>query len=480
MDRPGGTPTMKPQDLATRRTDITNAFLAHRLSKAQLNEMARHLEDGEQQWSDRFTALTDRKNSGTDFVDHESFQKTVNELGLPQRFESLSDDVIWTREERALYRRFAYEPVDSLKASVIQVDENYGEIFLETAEVNFHDWDRNGDLRVDARELDLLMSGGYYGELAEIANNPVKAATLSTLRRYQDLIQSAYPHDGEGVSNQDLVSLRVDYEKGARELFDLTGESLAGYQQKLMDVDLSKPLTQEKIDPFSIHQGTAGSCVFLSAAAGSTTDRLNSLITLESESSYRVQFADGASEIVNEPTTAERLYHSKGENMDRWPAILEIALAQRLMTEREGRNYGSLRDAIDGISPELAIKALTNKEIDQRSLDELTVNQTRAVLGELMSREGPKICATRPTAASDFISVEDLHNGLMSGHAYTLLNYDAESDKVTLRNPWGHKEWIHQQSEDDGIFEMPVRDFYSSFRWVAAPQDEATPPSITN
>ena len=473
MDRPGGTPTMKPQDLAARKTQIANAFLAYRLNRSNLGQMAEHLHDSESEWNDQFTSLTDRSRKEDNLYDREIFDATIAELGLPQKFQSLTDNQVWTREDRALYRRFAHKSVSPLEAPAIQVGSEYGEAFLNSAETSFQDWDRNGDLRLDGRELDLVMSGGYYGELAEIANDPVKAATMTTLRRYQTIIQSAYPHDGEGVSKHDLTTIKADYDNGVQGILNMTAEAFAGYEQKLKDVDLSKPLTQEKIDPFSIHQGTAGSCVFLSTAAGSTADTLKSLITPESESSYRVQFADGPSEVVNEPTLAERLYHSKGENMDRWPAILEIALAQRLMTEdsSRGRDYDSLRDAIDGISPELAIKALTNKEIDQRSLDELTVNQTRVALGELMSREGPKICATRPTAASDFISVEDLHNGLMSGHAYTLLNYDSESDKVTLRNPWGHKEWVHQQSEDDGIFEMPVRDFYSSFRWMAAPQD---------
>ena len=471
MERPGGTPTMKPQDLAARKTAITNAFLAYRLTRAQLDQMAKHLHDPEKIWKGQFTAFTDRSNNKEDnLLDQRSFNATITELGLPQKFQSLTDDEVWTREDRALYRRFAHKTTNPLEAPTIHVGPEYGEAFLNSAELSFQDWDRNGDLRLDGRELDILMSGGYYGELAEIANDPIKAATMTTLRRYQTVIQSAVPHDGEGVSMQDLSVVKADYGNGVGGMFNITAEAFAAYEQKLKNVDLGKPLTQEKIEPFSIHQGTAGSCVFLSTAAGSTAERLQSLITPESESSYRVQFADGPTEVVNEPTLAERLYHSKGENMDRWPAILEIALAQRLMTS-DGGDYDSLRDAIDGISPELAIKALTNKEIDQRSLDELTVNQTRVALGELMSREGPKICATRPTATSDFISVEDLHNGLMSGHAYTLLAYDTEADKVTLRNPWGHKEWFHQQSENDGIFEMPVRDFYSSFRWMAAPQD---------
>jgi hypothetical protein len=93
--------------------------------------------------------------------------------------------------------------------------------------------------------------------------------------------------------------------------------------------------------------------------------------------------------------------------------------------------------------------------------------KTRDAVKLFTSGDGPIICGSRPTASRDFISVEDLHNGILNGHALTMLGYDEESDKVTLRNPWGHGEWIHQESEDDGIFEMPLKDFYTSFRWMA-------------
>jgi hypothetical protein len=182
--------------------------------------------------------------------------------------------------------------------------------------------------------------------------------------------------------------------------------------------------------------------------------------------SYDVQFPDGKKETVREPSLAERLFHSHGVDGERWPAILEIAAAQRLL-EEGGQTKDGLRGVIEGIDPEFALPAMTGRPALRSSLDEISPSQTRELLRQGLSSGGPVICGSRPAANGDFINVEELHNGIANSHCYSIQGYDPESDRVTLQNPWHKGEWkFAQDGQDDGVFEMPLRDFYASFRWV--------------
>ena len=176
MDRLGGTPTMKPQDLAARKTQIANAFLAYRLNRSNLGQMAEHLHDSESEWNDQFTSLTDRSRKEDNLYDHKIFDATIAELGLPQKFQSLTDDQVWTREDRALYRRFAHKSVSPLEAPAIQVGSEYGEAFLNSAETSFQDWDRNGDLRLEFRNVGEIEAE----ELAAITREAISSARRSS------------------------------------------------------------------------------------------------------------------------------------------------------------------------------------------------------------------------------------------------------------------------------------------------------------
>jgi Calpain family cysteine protease len=463
-------PTMSDSSpLASRKVQVSHAFLAHRLTPGQLHQLMGELESDDKTWADTFEKLTLRGNdtAAVEFV--AGSDESIQRLGLREQFEQLADDKVWTREERALYRALAH-PAKSEKKEDITSSGEPGKL-LETFQQQQQNWDRNGDFRLADRELDLAMSGGYYGEGVESANDPELAATLCVLRRYDAYLQSADPYDGPGVSLHDMLLMEGAGTDLLAQMKRTVTTEYTSYLEKAAALQPTKAIEQERIEPLTIHQGTPGSCVLLSTAAGTDPSRLSSMFKQLDEGRVEVTFGDGVVEVVNEPTLAERLYHAKGQDSERWPALLEKAMLQRLYTENRTR-YESVSDAIDGIEPEVAIKALTGLEADKRNLDELSVVQAGKVLQELTAQGGPVICGSRPTANGDFISVEDLHNGLMSGHAYTVLGYDAELGSVTLRNPWGHREWIHQESPDDGIFEMPLRDFYSSFRWVAGTSAE--------
>lgn len=448
---------------AQRRAKATEAFLAYRLSRSQLCQL---METDPSKWEDTFTAFTALDNDLATAPATTTVQQAVSELGLPERLKELSDDAVWTREDRALYRVMAHFE-DSADQAPAAKTAAQPQGFFDVVAAHMGEWDRNGDNCLDAGELDLALSGGYYGERAELANEPEAAAALVTLMQKERLLAAAKPEDGEKLSTLDLMTARSMADSRLELIANnvaLTYEETLERSQKM---PAAKPVDLQDLDPRLLQQGVAGSCVLLSTTATLKKEDLQRMLQGLEDGSSKVAFADGAEETVRPLTLAERLYHSRGADGDTWPAVLETAVAQRLYTE-SASHFDSLRGAIDGVSPQDAVKLLSGQDTDQRMLDELSVNQTRHALGELLAYGGPILCGSRPNALGDFVSVEDLHNGIINGHAYSVLGYNRETDKVTLRNPWKRKEWKHQDSPDDGVFEMPMRDFYSSYRWIAA------------
>ena len=60
---------------------------------------------------------------------------------------------------------------------------------------------------------------------------------------------------------------------------------------------------------------------------------------------------------------------------------------------------------------------------------------------------------------------EDQFNGLVTGHAYTVLGVNEDEHWVVMRNPWATENYhgIGSDMTDDGFFEMPVSEFKIGF-----------------
>lgn len=440
------------------------AFAGYRLNRRELADLvADHLNGKETE--EKLNVYSDRKVDWHDQRSPEEVEALLSQLGMDEDVSQLDENKVWTRLERSLVRRLSGpEPVPEAEVSPAPLDPR----FARSLEENMNSWDRNADYRVTASELDYVMAGGFYGELRDQADDPLKAATLATFRRYISRMGAADPYDGEGVTGTDLKMLTnapPTHDLGLHmDLNEVFGEYFL-QAQKLGPVELE----QELISPQEIRQGVPGSCVFLSTLQGQDSDELKSLITPQEDGFIRVSFGDGSEELVTPPTLAERLFHAQGKDGDTWVAVLERAMGQKLYREQTGPQERSVRLAIDGIEPETALETVTGKAAQKFNLDEMSLAQTREQLARVTQADSPVICGSRPNAIGDFISVEELHNGIVNGHAYTIKSYDSESDMVTLQNPWHKQEWLHAKDGlDDGVFQMPARDFYCSFRWIAS------------
>ena len=62
-------------------------------------------------------------------------------------------------------------------------------------------------------------------------------------------------------------------------------------------------------------------------------------------------------------------------------------------------------------------------------------------------------------------------NGLPMAHAYSVLEFDATTDMLTIRNPWGSTELVDENGRvrdgrNDGTFQMSLSEFKSTFHMV--------------
>lgn len=458
---------MRPVSRSEQKQKLAEAYVAYRLNKHELAELLAM--DGAGQDSEaKLAEYVDWQTDWRDERTPEELEKAVAALGLEEQLAELDENQVWSRFERALHRRLS----DSDESSAPAPPELSGALdplFQKQVEENFPRWDRDGSGTVENRELDHIMTGGHYGELRIDADDPERAATLAVLRRYGKRIGRADGFDSQGVSHSDF---QLFLDKGM--ISDPTlkasvNEVFTQYLDSASSLMDPEQLADESVSPAHIFQGVPGSCVMLSTLGGMSAEELRALLEDNGDETFTIHFGDGSDEVVTEPTLAERFYHARGREDDRWVTLLERAMGQKLYQQVGEAGERSVRTAIDGIEPETALSILTGKTATKQSLDEMSLVEVREHLSSMLSGDGPVICGSRPTALGDFVSVEELHNGIVNSHAYTVKSYDPESDQVTLQNPWHKREWKHaNDGVDDGVFEMPAKDFYCSFRWLAS------------
>lgn len=464
---------MTPSLTAELRSKLVVAYLGHRLNNHELVDLLRRAETPEGEVEDTFADYTKRDTDWRHEVSPEQREQALERLGLTEQYRGLDENKVWTSEDRALYRRLSQPEFDPPTDPPAPEPAALHPDLLSATTENFGAWSRDGDLALQRQELDFLLSGGFYGEKLSESNDPHKAAVLATLLRYQSLLEQGNPHDGQGITGADLQAWHNSPELIATGAMAAVNETFREYLDRAKEMHQPRTLLEESVHGGAIYQGVVGSCVLLSTTAGTAQDDLRRILgeATNNPDSFKVEFADGKTEEVAAPSLAARLHHSQGQNGERWPAILEIAAAQRLSHEKReaggGASADGLRGVLEGIDPEFAIPAMTGQPADKRSLDTITLAQTRELLGEALAPQGPVICGSRPTANGDFINEEELHNGIANGHCYRVKSFDPTTDKVTLQNPWHKGEWnFANDGNDDGVFEMPLHDFYSSFRWV--------------
>lgn len=434
------------------------AYLAHRLNQPELQQVVACLQQGDSRQARQL--LDHYSHPEVDWRGPTALSREQAEayLGLDRKMEDLRDDRIWDPLQRAVYRRLSAPDHDP--SLVPEGRSRSGDpLFVKTALRNFAKWDLDGNGQLTSSELDLALAG---------PTSPALAATLVMLRLHNPKLAACVKDRKKGTTRADL------------EAFGKTGlpdrsVGLAAFNaafrrrlERARKMPPARPLAREGKSGKDIAQGGTSSCVMLATlpALGSMKHRITDL----HDGTFEVAFGDGSRQVVEDLSLAERLYHSQGRNGARWPGLLEMAMGQRVR-EQDGTWDGTVRSGADYLEPAPTLRAMTGRRSRFLNLETQTPNGTRKWLREFAQQKRVVICGSRDGWGENDrrFTVESLHNGIVNNHAYSILGYNAKTDRVKLQNPWHHQEWVIQpDNQDDGVFEMPLRDFYSSFRWVAS------------
>ena len=163
------------------------------------------------------------------------------------------------------------------------------------------------------------------------------------------------------------------------------------------------------------------------------------------------------------PTMNGQNLYARQNGQENWVGVMEKAYAKLW------GNYGAIAN---GGSPSTAMYALTGKPTHAHSLTATgglgiklgTVTPSAAKCNEVFADLKAATDANKLVVANTYQSDKQAPAGLVGGHCYTVLGTSEHDGQrfVQLRNPWGHEE-PGKDGKDDGIFEMPIEQFATSY-----------------
>lgn len=419
------------------KLDVRDSFAQYQLNNSELVRLARDPQKHEE------FCKTDTRE---DYAPAELDQALLS-LGLSgekTRLEAHQEP--WSSLDCAVYRRLALPAHDPAPVAAAACASLGG---AGLALFDRLDADRDG--RLASRELENgLRSDQFHGK---------EAAALVMLHCEQMLLKGAV-RDGSGITRADLEVLRDQGLEG--ESARLT-TGLAGRESIAESLPVRKPILEESFDPAGLRQAKSGTCASLATLLGQTPEQIRSMFADNGDGTITVTLGDGSRQRLSDVTDAERVYQASGADGERWPALIELAIGQRLkqlgaqhkFEDRSPRSYIALGQSYDHTFRMMAASPCRRIELTQRN-----PQRAREELREALS-QGTVVAGSRP----------GVKNGVVGNHAYRVTALD--QDRVTLHNPWHKTEWLgSQDGRDDGTFQMPFHQFYASYSTLAVSKHE--------
>lgn len=422
------------------KLDVRDSFAHYQLNNSELVRLAR-----EPQKHEEFCKTDTREEYTPAELD-----QALSGLGLASekaRLEALQEP--WSSLDCAVYRRLGlphHEPAP-VPAAACPSLANAGLALFDRL-----DADRDG--RLASRELENgLRSDQFHGK---------EAAALVMLHCEQSLLKGAV-RDGSGITRADLEHLRDQGLEG--ESARLT-TGLAGREALAESLPTRRPIMQESFDPDGLRQAKSGTCASLATLLGQTSDQIRGMFADNGDGTITVTLGDGSHQRLSDVTDAERVYQASGSQGERWPALIELAIGNRLkqlgghhkFDDRSPRSYIALGQSYDHTFRMMAASPCRRIELSQRS-----PQRARQELNEALT-QGTVVAGSR----------QGIKNGVVGNHAYRVTHFDPDNDRVTLRNPWHKTEWLgSQDGNDDGTFQMPFLQFYASYSTLAVNKHES-------
>lgn len=250
------------------------------------------------------------------------------------------------------------------------------------------------------------------------------------------------------------------------------------------DGSLKLPEKASDINYKDVTQGTIGDCYLLAtlvSLAKTNPQKIKDMIKDNGDGTYNVKFSDETIK-VKSPTDVELALYANG---DSWVPIIEKAYAvykneesmfksaannplkhlnvvvKKTVETIKGENIFSKKDNAynkignGGFTSNVMSDLVSVKPIE-KPLSSVSLDTTRNILKDIIKNN--KLITA---------SIQDSNKyGLEKKHAYAVLDYDTKTDKVTIKNPWGHGEGKLLDGEDDGIFTIPLSEFNKTFQRI--------------
>jgi len=326
-------------------------------------------------------------------------------------------------------------------------------------------------LKADFKEIAHLHKDGWFARRDNI--------TLADILVFEHILNE---HTKDLNGSQSDIMLALKHEK----LQIADPETLAAIASQIMErvrnisnISLSLYSTDDdpvkSIKPEAIRQGMVGDCFFLAAlasVAATNPQIITRMIKKNEDTTYTITFPGLRNQPIQVelPTLVELALYARLSEWGIWPALLEKAYGtyQAEFMKHPKLVAAENTDGAEHMSE--ALQLLTGQAGKSQFLHNISHSDLSSILTKAF-RERRAMGASSTHSKSRGYTADA---GLPTNHAYSIIDWNADFSKITLRNPWGsirrrEPELVGGKPSDgdyDGIFTLDLLHFLLNFDFL--------------
>lgn len=326
-------------------------------------------------------------------------------------------------------------------------------------------------LKADFKEITHLHKEGWFARR--------DAITLSDILVFEHILHE-HTKDLDGSQSDIMLAIQEEKHKTTdpKMLAEIASQimervrtianvnhSLYGYSED--------PL--KSIKPEAIRQGMVGDCFFLAAlasVAATNPQIIPRMIKTNEDSTYTITFPGLRNQPIKvaPPTVIELALYARLSACGIWPALLEKA-------------YGTYQAEFMKHPSLVAAENTAGAEHMSEAFQLLTGQNGKSLFLHNISHSHLSNILTKAFREKRAVGASTYHNkhrtyttdaGLPTNHAYSVIDWNEDFSRITLRNPWGsikqrEPELVGGKASDgscDGIFTLDLLHFLLNFDFL--------------